>query len=156
MMQPGYSWIDKRYLHTYAQYLPYGMEENMRLKSLIDAGVCVCGSSDSPVQDMDPWLQMLGMVQFYNESESITPYEAFCCYTRNAAKALLEEDNYGTLEKGKYASFFTSDADIFNLSPEKLVAVRPVETYYKGRIYKKKKGSLIELAAMFMKKAKKV
>ena len=156
MMQPGYSWIDKRYLHTYEQYLPEGMEKYMRLKSLVEAGLCVCGSSDSPVQDMDPWLQMLGMVQFYNEPESITAYEAFCCYTKNAAKAMLEEENYGTLEAGKFASFFTADEDVFSLSPEKLVAVRPVETYYKGRLYKEKTGSLTELAAMFMRKAKKI
>lgn len=156
MMQPGYSWIDKRYLHTYSQFLPDELIANMRLKSLVDAGICVCGSSDSPVQDMDPWLQMLGMVQFYNEAESITPYQAFCCYTKNAAKALLEEENYGTLEKGKYASFFSADEDIFTLSPEKLVAVRPAETYYKGKLYKKKNGSLAEFASMLLKKAKKV
>ncbi len=156
MMQPGYSWIDKRYLHTYAKFLPEGMEKNMRLKSLVDAGICVCGSSDSPVQDMDPWLQMLGMVQFYNEQESISPYEAFCCYTKNAARAMLEQDNYGTLEKGKFASFFTADEDIFTLSGEKLVAVRPTETYYKGVKYKKKTGSISELAAMFLKKPKKI
>ena len=70
--------------------------------------------------------------------------------------AMLEEENYGTLEAGKFASFFTADEDIFSLSPEKLVAVRPVETYYKGRLYKEKTGSLTELAAMFMRKAKKV
>lgn len=156
MMQPGYSWIDKRYLHTYAQFLPEAMFDNMRFKSLVDAGLCVCGSSDSPVQDMDPWLQMLGMVQFYNEGESISPYQAFCCYTKNAAKALLEDENYGTLENGKYASFFTADEDIFTLSPEKLVAQRPAETYYKGRLYKRKKGSVAELAAMLLKKPKKI
>ena len=156
MMQPGYSWIDKRYLHTYSQFLPEGMEKQMRLKSLIDAGVCVCGSSDSPVQDIDPWLQMLGMLDFYNEPESITAYEAFCCYTKNAARAMLEEENYGTLEKGKFASFFSADEDIFSLSPEKLVAFRPAETYYKGERYKKKSGSLTELAAMMLKKAKKI
>ena len=156
MMQPGYSWIDKRYLHTYSQFLPDELISNMRFKSLVDAGVCVCGSSDSPVQDMDPWLQMLGMVQFYNEDESITPYQAFCCYTRNAARALLEDDNYGTLEKGKFASFFSADEDIFSLTPEKLVAVRPKETYYKGKLYKKKNGSLAEFAAMLLKKAKKI
>ena len=156
MMQPGYSWIDKRYLHTYSQFLPDELIANMRFKSLVDAGVCVCGSSDSPVQDMDPWLQMLGMVQFYNEAESITPYEAFCCYTKNAARAMLEEENYGTLEKGKFASFFTADEDIFTLSPEKLVAVRPKETWYKGRLYKNKKGGIAELALMLLKKAKKV
>ena len=156
MMQPGYSWIDKRYLHTYSNFMPDEMIGNMRLKSLVDAGVCVCGSSDSPVQDMDPWLQMLGMLQFYREEESISPYEAFCCYTKNAAKAMLEDENYGTLEKGKYASFFTSDEDIFTLSPEKLLSVRPCATYYKGSLYKKKKGTVAELAAMFLKKAKKV
>ena len=156
MMQPGYSWIDKRYLHTYSRFLPDEIIANMRLKSLVDAGVCVCGSSDSPVQDMDPWLQMLGMVQFYNEDESITPYEAFCCYTKNAARAMLEEKNYGTLEKGKYASFFCTEENIFTLSPEKLVAVRPAETYYKGSLYKKKNGSIAELALMLLKKAKKI
>ncbi|MBQ2960059.1 MAG: amidohydrolase family protein [Oscillospiraceae bacterium] len=156
MMQPGYSWIDKRYLHTYSQFMADDMIKNMRLKSLLDAGITVCGSSDSPVQDMDPWLQMLGMVQFYNEAESITPYEAFCCYTKNAARAMLEEENYGTLEKGKYASFFTAQEDIFSLSPEKLVAVRPAETYYKGKAYKEKSGSLAEFASMFLKKAKKI
>ncbi len=156
MMQPGYSWIDKRYLHTYSSFLPDETISRMRLKSLVDAGVCVCASSDSPVQDIDPWLQMLGMVQFYNEQESISPYEAFCCYTKNAARAMLEQDNYGTLEKGKFASFFTADEDIFALPPEKLVAVRPTETYYKGRKYKKKSGSLTELVAMFLRKPKKI
>ena len=156
MMQPGYSWIDKLYLHTYEQFLPCGMEEKMRLKSLVDAGLCVCGSSDSPVQDLDPWLQMLGMMQFYNESESIGAFEAFRCYTMNAARAMLEEENYGSLEAGKYASFFTAGEDIFTFSPEKLVAFRPEETYYKGEKYKAKSGSLSELAAMMLKKAKKI
>ena len=128
----------------------------MRLKSLVDAGVCVCGSSDSPVQELDPWLQMLGMMQFYNEEESLTAYEAFCCYTKNAARALLEEKNYGTLEAGKYASFFTADEDIFTLSAEKLAAVRPVETYFKARLYKAKTGSLTELAALLLRKPKKI
>lgn len=51
---------------------------------------------------MDPYLQMLGMVQFYREEESVTPYQAFRCYTAHAAKAIGEEDEYGTLEKGKH------------------------------------------------------
>ena len=89
----------------------------MRLKSLVDAGVCVCGSSDSPVQDMDPYLQMLGMVQFYHEEESLSPYQAFRCYTANAAKSIEEEAVRGTLEVGKAADFFTAGRDFFTLSP---------------------------------------
>ena len=156
MMQPGYSWIDKRWLHSYSRFLPDEIIQKMRLKSLVDAGLCVCGSSDSPVQELDPWLQMLGMMQFYNEAESLTAYEAFCCYTKNAARALLEEKNYGTLEVGKFASFFTAEEDIFTLSAEKLAALRPVETYFKAELYKPKTGSMAELAAMLMRKPKKI
>lgn len=105
MMQPGYAWIDKRYLNTYTQFLPQEIVDRLRFKTLYDAGVCLCGSSDSPVQAMDPWLQMLGMVDFYNPEESITPYEAFRCYTLNPARAILEEDERGTLEVGKAADF---------------------------------------------------
>jgi len=156
MMQPGYAWIDKRYLHSYEQVLPEEIRARLKLKTLFDAGICVCGSSDAPVQDMDPYLQMLGMVQFYNEVESITPYEALCSYTKNAAAALLESEDFGTLEVGKTADFFTADESFFDLSPEKLAAFRPVQTYYGGRAYKKKKGSIPELVLMLLSKPKKI
>ena len=154
MMQPGYAWIDKRYLHTYEQYLPQDIVDRLKFRSLYEAGVCVCGSSDSPVQDMDPYLQMLGMTQFYNDSESITPYEAMCTYTKNAARAIMEEDDYGTLEKGKIADFFTAEESFFELAPEKVVDFRPAETYYKGVRYKKKKGTVAELAGMMLTRPK--
>ena len=154
MMQPGYAWIDKRYLHTYEQYLPKEICDRLKFKSLYDAGICLCGSSDSPVQDMDPYLQMLGMTEFYNEEESITPYQAMTTYTKNAAKAILEEDDYGTLEAGKVADFFTSDQDFFKLKPHEVVDFRPDKTYYGGKEYKKKKGTLLELALMMKKRPK--
>lgn len=156
MMQPGYAWIDKRYLHTYEQYLPEEICGRMKLKSLYDAGVCVCGSSDAPVQDIDPYLQMLGMVQFYNENESITPYQAFRCYTANAARSIEEGDVRGTLEPGKAADFFSADRDFFSLSPEEVVDFRPSETWYAGRKYRQKKGTVTELLAMMLSKPKKI
>ena len=156
MMQPGYAWIDKRYLHTYEQFLPDSIRSRMKFKTLCDAGICVCGSSDSPVQDIDPYLQMLGMVQFYNEQESVTPYDAMVTYTRNAARALLEEDDYGTLEPGKKAAFFTADSDFFSPAPEQVVAFRPVQTYYGGKPYRQKKGTVGELIGMLLRPAKKI
>ena len=156
MMQPGYAWIDKRYLHTYEQFLPDEIINRMKFRSLLEGGINVCGSSDSPVQDIDPYLQMLGMVQFYNESESVSPYQAMCTYTKNAARAILEYDDYGTLEVGKIADFFTADEDFFRLTPEQIVEFRPLQTYYGGRLYKKKKGTLSELIAMMLRPAKKI
>ncbi len=156
MMQPGYSWIDKRYLRTYEQFLPDEMLERLKFKTLYDKGVCVCGSSDSPVQELDPWLQMLGMVQFYRESESLTPYEAFRCYTVHPARALLEEDERGTLEAGRLADFFTAEEDLFSLSPEQLGAFRPAQTYYGGRPARVWRGTLGELLVMMLRRPKKL
>ena len=156
MMQPGYAWIDKRYLHTYEQFLPEEICRRMKLRSLYDAGVCVCGSSDSPVQDMDPYLQMLGMVQFYNEEESLSPYEAFRCYTANAARSIEEDDIRGTLEVGKTADFFLADRDFFTLEPAEVVDFRPVETWYQGEKYIPKKGTVTELLGMLLKKGKRI
>lgn len=156
MMQPGYAWIDKRYLHTYTQFLPQEIVDRLRFKTLYDAGVCLCGSSDSPVQDLDPYLQMLGMVEFYNESESVTPFEAFRAYTLNPARAILEEDERGTLEPGKAADFFTADEDLFRLSPGQLVNFRPAATYYAGKPYKNKKGTVAELALSMLGRPKPV
>ncbi len=156
MVQPGYSWIDKRYLNTYSQYLPQEILERMKLRSLYEAGVCLCGSSDSPVQDIDPYMQMLGMVDFYNEKESITPYEAMCCYTKNPAAAILEAGERGTLEAGKVADFFTADKDFFTLSPMEIREFRPSATYYKGRQYRAKSEIVWSLIRMLLTKPKKV
>ena len=152
MMQPGYAWIDKRYLHTYEQFLPQEICKRLKFKTLYDAGICLCGSSDSPCQDIDPYQQMLGMVQFYNEQESITPYEAMTTYTLHAAKAIEEEKDFGSLEEGKIADFFTADKDFFTLSPEEIVNFRPTQTYYEGKAYKIKTGSMPEFIKMMLKK----
>ena len=131
--QPGYSWIDKRYLHTYEEALPEEVLSRMKLRSYFDAGVILCGSSDSPVQDINPFLQMQGMTEFYVAGESVTPYEALRSYTVHAAAAMEESEDYGTLEEGKIASFFTSKEDFFTLPQEKVISFRPENTWYKGR-----------------------
>ena len=155
VMQPGFAWIDKRYLHTYEKYLPEEVVKSMKLRSINNA-LCLCGSSDSPVQELDPFLQMLGMVQFYNEGESVTPYQALCAYTKNAARCMQDEDEYGTLEPGKAADFFTADKNFFTLTPEEIASFRPACTYYGGKAYKKKNGSVTELIRMLLTPPKKI
>lgn len=156
MAQPGYSWIDKRFLHTYDRYLSQESLRLMKFKTYVDKGICICGSSDSPVQSLDPWLQMLGMVQFYREEESVTPYEAFSCYTVNPARAILEENERGRLLPGMRADFFTGEKNIFEMTPEELSAFRPACTYYAGERAKTWKGTVMELAKMLLRRPKRV
>jgi len=156
MAQPGYSWLDKRFLHTYEQFLPDEMIKRLKFRTFIEKGVLICGSTDSPVQSLDPWQQMLGMTQFYNEEESISPYEAFKCYTVNPARAILEDSERGTLTAGKRADFFTGDKNIFTLSPEELADFRPNKTYYLGTEATHHKGTVLSFIKMLLKKSKKV
>lgn len=156
MAQPGYSWLDKRYLHTYEQHLPPELIARLKFKTYLDKGIAICGSTDSPVQALDPWLQMLGMVEFYNEEESVSVYDALRCYTVNPARAMLEEEERGMLLPGMRADFFTAKRDILSFTPEELAGFRPEKTYYLGEEYKKRSGSTAALAACFLKKPKKV
>ena len=140
-MQPGYAWIDKRYLHSYEKFLEKEIIDRLSFASLYRAGVCVCGSSDSPVQSIDPYIQMTGMSELYHQAESVSVYEAFRCCSINAARALEEEENMGTLEVGKLADFFVADRRLFELSPHELSSFRPRECWYGGKKGKNKKGS---------------
>lgn len=151
-VQPGYAWIDKHYLHSYKQFLKKEViKSQLPLKRLYDAQVPLCGSSDSPVQNINPYVQMLGMMDFINEEERLTCYEAFTCYSQNPARLLEEDKQWGTLEIGKEGDFFITDSDIFNLSIEKISQVKAKELYLKGKRIKEKTGKLEELFKMIIK-----
>jgi len=68
----------------------------------------------------------------------------------------MEEDERGTLEAGKVADFFTADEDLFAMDPKDIIAFRPVCTYYGGRPYRRKKGTVAELLWSLLKKARPV
>lgn len=156
VMQPGYAWIDRHYLHTYEQFLPEECMGEMRLRSFHDGGLCLCGSSDSPVQDMNPYVQMQGMVDFYQPKESLTAYEAFRAYTLHPARAMMEEADYGTLEVGKRADFFTAEKDFFHLPAGQVGEFRPSQTFYGGKPYRRKTGSVGELIKMMLRRPREI
>ena len=156
-VQPGFSWVDKRYLHSYEQFLsPEVIGKQLPLKELMAADVCICGSSDSPVQSVNPYDQMLGMTQFYLEDQSLTPYEAMKTYTVNPAKMLGEFQDTGTLETGKYADFFVTDTDIFRCVGTQITSVRAEYMIVRGKQYQHKRGTVWELVKMLLKHPKKI
>jgi len=156
-VQPGFSWIDARYLKSYENYLPQEtILRQVPLKRLYDAGVALCGSSDSPVQDIDPFLQMLGMTDFCVPGQSLTNYQAMRCYTLNPARALEQAMNFGTLEINKEASFFAVKTDILAAGHDTLAGVHALHTYIRGKKLGGKKGNIAELCGMILRRAKKI
>ncbi len=81
------------------------------LKKIYDAGITVALGTDSgafPVrtQGFTEHLEMELMVQ-----AGLTPLQAITVSTRNAAKAIRIDNEYGTIEKGKKADLIILDAD---------------------------------------------
>lgn len=156
-VQPGFSWMDKRYLKSYEQFLPEDkVKQQIPLRELMEAGVCICGSSDSPVQSMNPYEQMLGMVEFYLPEQSLTPFQALRTYTAEPARMLGEETESGTLEEGKKADFFVAEKDFCKAKPEEIGEFCAAYLVKDGCRYTEKKGTVRELVKMLMKRPKKI
>ncbi|WP_343209640.1 amidohydrolase [Anaerolentibacter hominis] len=154
-VQPGFSWMDRHYLKSYEQFLEQEIiDRQVPLKRLVKAGVCVCGSSDSPVQGINPFEQMLGMVDFYVPSQSLSPYEALCTYTKNGARMLGEDGEIGTLEVGKLANFFTMKENILKTDKNRIGGLLPEAMYVQGRLCREKKGTLGELIGMLFRRSR--
>lgn len=156
-VQPGFSWLDKRYLKSYEHFLtPEVIGRQIPLRELAEAGVCLCGSSDSPVQSIDPYAQMLGMVDYYLPDQSLTPWQALCSYTVNPARMLGELADTGTLEPGKEASFFVTDRDLTAAAPGELADTRARYTVVRGRRLQPHAGTVSELLRLLLRRPKKI
>ncbi|MCI8366070.1 MAG: amidohydrolase family protein [Eggerthellaceae bacterium] len=154
-VQPGYAWIDQRFLHGYERFLhPEQIAMQVPLATLAAAGVPLCGSSDSPVQSVDPFLQMRGMREFYLPEESLSGFEALRTYTANGGEMLGEKK--GLLREGWEASFFAVDADLETCPPEALEGLRAKETWLHGRKYQPLSGGLGTLAKLLVTPPRKI
>lgn len=150
-VQPGFSYIDKLALHSYEKYLP---EESLSLvvplKNLYDSKALVLGSSDSPVQDLDPYLQMKGMIHYYTESESLSARDAYCTYSVNAGTVLGED---WTLSVGNDASF-----NIYLSNPEENeLGHNDLDSHWiKGKKRTKIKHPLLFFFSLFLRRGHKI
>lgn len=148
-IQPGYSWMDKRFMGSYERMLDKDMiDQQIPLRDFADAGVVLCGSSDAPVQTVDPFLQMRGMREFYVEEQSLSAYEALATYTVNGGKMLGE--NIGLLREGYQANFFATSEDLLSIEPAGLEGMHARCLFMRGKRYTPRRrgaAALIQLLA---------
>ena len=143
--QPGYTWFDSRYQKSYAQFLePEIIARQIPLRDLQEAGVIICGGSDCPVQEINPFLQIQGMVDFPLPEQSLTMYQAIATYTKNGAYALHEEKIRGTLALGKVADFMVLPQDPFACPIPQVHTLKPCATYLAGEPYLPLSGDLAQ------------
>jgi predicted amidohydrolase YtcJ len=117
-------------------------ERQFPLRTLLDAGVHVSLSSDTPVTAPD-WLQGVeaavlrkskasGTVR--GPAERITAREAIRLYTMGGAWQDHMERHKGSLEPGKLADFCVLDRDILSVPPDEIHTLRNLGTVVGGRV----------------------
>jgi len=134
--QPAFNWIDHALpeMHTYEKFLPPSINAlQLPLRRIVDQGGLICGSSDSPVLPIDPFLQIHSMVNFPLPAERLGVYEAVRTFTFNPAYATFEDHTRGTLAEGKVADFLLLDSDPFECPPEHLAEIHVAQAFIEGR-----------------------
>jgi predicted amidohydrolase YtcJ len=108
-------------------------------RSLIVAGIPAPGHSDFAVCRVNPFTALGAMVTRrsqtgadLDESEAVTPMQALAAYTTLGAWAQREENDKGSLERGKLADLAVLDTDILTCDPGAIRATRVVATAVGG------------------------
>ncbi len=154
-VQPGYSWMDKRFMHGYARMLDEDMlAQQIPLRDFTEAGVVICGSSDAPVQTVDPFLQMRGMREFYVEEQSLSAFDALATYTVNGGKML--DEKIGLLREGYEANFFATQRDLLAIEPAGLEGMHAECLFMHGTRYTPRSRGVAGLLKLLVSKAQKI
>ena len=112
-----------------------------RIKSLLDAGLMVAASSDSPVVPDNPLVGIYAAVTRQAESgqqllpkECISASQALAMYTTSAAYTSFEEDIKGSIAEGKLADMVVLSADPTTSPPEQIKDIRVEMTIIDGKV----------------------
>ncbi|MCC6791146.1 MAG: amidohydrolase [Thermomicrobiales bacterium] len=112
----------------------------MPMRTYLDNGVPLAGSSDSAVSDYNPWVGMCAATtrqtvkgRVLGIEERISAREALRMYTIGGAYATGQERRRGSIEPGKLADLVVLARDPLAIDPAELAEVHPVATMLGGR-----------------------
>jgi len=111
------------------------------LRSVLDAGIPLAASSDSPVSSYQPLLGIKACVTErtaigvdFAPGERITVEQALALYTSAGAYASFEEGLKGTIAPGKLADFAVLGADPRAVNPETIDTIPVLATIRGGEV----------------------
>jgi predicted amidohydrolase YtcJ len=135
LMRQSIVWAEDRIGNERSRYL-------YAFKTLMEEGFCLAGGSDSPGEDMNPFLGIAYAVTRQNPDgypkggwypdQRLSVHEALELYTMNAAYASFEEDVKGSLRPNKLADFIVIDKDILSLPPKDIHTIKVLATVCDG------------------------
>jgi len=128
-----YTWLEKRLGKKRCKY-------TYPFKSIIDSGVIMASSSDSPIEDPDIIMGLHALVtrNDFVPEQCITMEEALKTYTINGAYAAFEENIKGSIEAGKFADFVILDRNPLEVHKDEIKEIQVLETIIRGKTVFKK------------------
>jgi predicted amidohydrolase YtcJ len=111
-------------------------------RSLLDAGAVVTNGTDAPVEDVDPLRSFYAAVtrrradngMIFFPEQKISRKEAIYSYTLANAYAAFEEQDKGSLSKGKLADFVVLTEDLRNCPDEAILGTMVLMTVVGGQV----------------------
>lgn len=112
-----------------------------RVRSLLDAGIEVPASTDTPVVNGDPILNLHDLVnrktsggQDFGPGEALTVEQALRAYTVGSAHAVHQEQDKGTIAPGMLADFTVLGTDPLVVPHDELASLEVSATIVGGRV----------------------
>ncbi len=112
--------------------------------TLQQAGLCLTGSSDCPVESYSPMPGIYAAVSRcgldgapkggYHPEQKLSRFDAVALYTRNPHYATGQEDVLGLLQEGYFADLAVLDRDIFEIPEEEILATKVTHTFVAGNL----------------------
>lgn len=111
-------------------------------KELLNQNKIIANGSDFPVEDINPLFGFYAAVTRmdkkgfpaggFQKENALTREEALKAMTIWAAYSNFEENEKGSIEKGKFADFVILEDDIMTIAPEKIFSVKVQRTFVNG------------------------
>lgn len=108
-------------------------------RSLLDAGGTIAGASDWPISTANVFRAIYqaetrsGPEGVLDASQRVPREAMLYAYTRNAARALREEERIGSIAPGKQADFALLDRDVLTVTAEEARDTKVVWTVFGGK-----------------------
>ena len=111
------------------------VEKGSPLKTLFDKGIMVSGGSDAPVIPPNPIEGLFGACNHSDPAQSVSIAQALRMFTYNVAYTSFDEEDRGSLEKGKIADMVILNQSPLALAPQDLLKLEVEELYLGGIPY---------------------
>ena len=115
-------------------------------RSLLESGAIICGASDWPVSSANPFEAIYyaetrkGPMGVLDATQCMPRISMLYAYTIEAAKAMMLENQIGSLEPGKSADMILVDRDILTVDAESFKKTKLLWTMFEGKlVYEAKK-----------------